>query len=83
MHTTLQHEIDSRRHHKGADDNHNVKIRGAMGFNNTDPVVQSTGYGMTNVSESKTGNADSVDVAALADIVGTLIVDLKATGIIG
>ena len=39
-------------------------------------------YAETNVTPDRTFDADTVAVAELADVVGTLIVDLRAAGII-
>ena len=39
-----------------------------------------TGYVMTNVTVPRTLNADSTSTAELADVLGTLIDDLKAAG---
>lgn len=54
-----------------------------VGFYGTAPAAQATGYTtFTNLSTDRTCDADTVAVAELADIVGTLIEDLKSTGII-
>ena len=39
-----------------------------------------TGYVMSNVTATRTLNADSTSTAELADVLGTLIDDLKAAG---
>jgi hypothetical protein len=44
--------------------------------------VENETYTETNVTESRTFDADTVTTAQLADIVGTLIVDLRAKGLI-
>ena len=43
----------------------------------------SIGWKPTNVTESRTFDADTVTTAELADIVGTLIEDLKERGLLG
>lgn len=70
--------------------NGNVTIKGGLihtgstvGFYGETPASQQTGYTtFANLSTDRTCDADTVLVAELADIVGTLIEDLKATGII-
>lgn len=55
-----------------------------IGFLGTAPTVKQTGYTtFTNLTTDRTCDADTVAVAELADIVGTLIEDLKAKGLIG
>jgi hypothetical protein len=50
---------------------------------NTAPTAVQTGYTtFTNLTTDRTCDADATSVAELADILGTLIVDLKAKGII-
>ena len=56
---------------------------GKVGFYGTTPVVQSSAYTTTNVTTDRTFNADSTTLNEMADVLGTLISDLKATGIIG
>jgi hypothetical protein len=56
---------------------------GGVGFYGTTPVVQSSAYSVTNVTTDRTYNADSTTINEVADVLGTLIADLKATGIIG
>lgn len=41
------------------------------------------GYLMTNVTATRSLNADSTTLAEVADVLGTLIDDLKATGRLG
>lgn len=61
----------------------NTKFVGSVGFNDTAPVAQPTGYTtFTNLVTDRTCDANATTVEELADILGTLIVDLKATGII-
>jgi hypothetical protein len=54
-----------------------------IGFFGTTPTARSTGWTtFTNLSVDKTCDADTVVIAELADIVGTLIEELKAKGLI-
>ncbi len=43
----------------------------------------SAAYTVTNVTTDRTFNADAATLNELADVVGTLIADLKARGVIG
>lgn len=55
-----------------------------VGFYDVTPTPRATGYStFANLTTDRTCDASSVTVAELADIVGTLIEDLKKTGIIG
>jgi hypothetical protein len=54
-----------------------------VGFYGVAPVARSAAYSPTNVTTDRSFNADSLTVNELADVVGTLINDLKLTGIIG
>jgi len=47
--------------------------------NQRQPLTPPT-YSVTNVTTDRTYNADTVAVAELADIVGTMIADLRAQG---
>jgi len=59
-----------------------VRISSTYGFGVT-PTAVATGYTtFSNLTTVKTCNADSTSVAELADILGTLIVDLKAKGVV-
>lgn len=60
-----------------------VRDDGAFAFAGGTVAVAQTGYTtFTNLVTDRTCNADATTVAELADILGTLIVDLKAKGII-
>ena len=48
-------------------------------FNN---LFGSAAYTTTNVTESRTFDADTVSTPDLADVVGTLIADLKSKGLL-
>jgi len=54
----------------------------AIGFYDTTPVAQSPLYTLSNVDSDRTYDADTVGVPELADVVGTLIADLKLLGLI-
>ena len=54
-----------------------------VGFYGITPVVRSASYSVSNVTADRTYNANVSSVDELADVLGTLIADLKATGIIG
>lgn len=54
-----------------------------VGFFGTAPVARQTGYtAFANLVTDRTCDADATTVAELADILGTLIEDLKALGLI-
>ena len=60
-----------------------VRADGAFAFKEGTVGVAQTGYTtFTNLTTDRTCDADTVTTAELADIVGTLIVDLKTKGII-
>jgi len=64
-------------------DNFAVRDDGAYAFRGGTVGLAQTGYTtFTNLTTDRTCDADTVTVAELADIVGTLIVDLKTKGII-
>lgn len=54
-----------------------------IGFWNATPVIQSTGWAMSNVTTDKVLDANSTTIDELADVVGTLIDQLKTYGILG
>jgi len=54
-----------------------------LGFYNTTPVAQSATYTPTNVTPDRAYDANSTSIDELADVLGTLIADLKLTGLIG
>ena len=47
------------------------------------PTQVSSGWAITNVTTDRAYNADSTTVAELADVLGTLIADLKTVGLLG
>jgi hypothetical protein len=59
-----------------------VAFRGRAGFNGTTPPASLGTYTLSNVTASRTGDTDTMNVAALADVVGTLIADLRLQGIV-
>lgn len=54
-----------------------------LGFWNATPVVQNTGWSVTNVTPDKTYDANSTTLDELADVLGTLIDTLKTYGLLG
>lgn len=65
-------EIDEALDHDGT----------TIGFFGTVPVPQSSAYTVTNVTTDRTYNAASTTVDILADVLGTLIADLQAYGLL-
>ena len=72
------------------DDSDNITLPGdinhdgtQIGFNGIPPVVQSTGWNITNVTPDKTFDADLTTMNELADVLGTLINFLKSRGDLG
>lgn len=68
----------------------NVEIDGALdhdgstlGFYGVTPTTRATGYTISNVSTDRAYDANNLTIHELADVLGTLINDLKLTGIIG
>lgn len=53
-----------------------------IGFYGTTPVARITGYTMTNVTQDRTLDANSYTTDEIADVLGTLITDLKTMGLI-
>ena len=56
---------------------------GKIGFFGATPTTQSAGWGVTNSQISKSFDADTVTLAELADVVGTLITELQNKGLLG
>ena len=54
-----------------------------VGFYGTAPVAQSAAYTPTNVTTDRAYDANSTTLDEVADVLGTLIADLQATGLIG
>jgi hypothetical protein len=54
-----------------------------LGLYGATPVAQSAAYTPTNVTTDRSYDANATTVDELADVLGTLIADLQATGIIG
>jgi|TARA_R110002020_G_scaffold48763_8_gene139009 hypothetical protein len=52
-------------------------------ISNTNLAANSSTYTMTNVTTDRTLDADSTTTAELADVLGTLITDLKNRGVLG
>lgn len=53
-----------------------------IGLFGTDPVVQVAAYTPTNVTPTRSYDADATSVAELADVVGTLIADIQTYGLV-
>lgn len=67
-------EIDGDLNHDGTN----------IGFHGATPVPRDTGWSVTNVTVTRSYDADTVTLAVLADVVGTLIENvLKARGDLG
>lgn len=61
-----------------------VGINGTkVGFFGASPSVQSTGWAVTNEASDKVYDADATTVDELADVLGTLIEELKSKGLVG
>lgn len=62
--------------------NGDFEATGGYGFNGESATAVQTGYTPTNVTTTRSFDADSVTLDGLADVVGTLIEDLKTKGLI-
>lgn len=58
-------------------------VGSSVGFYGAAPVVRSSAYTVTNVTTDRTLNTNATTVDELANVVGTLISDLKTMGLIG
>jgi hypothetical protein len=78
-------EIDQawRWKHVGGSPVFEITSGGQIGFHGVTPVARSTGWAVTNVTSDKVFDANATTVNELADVVGTLINDLIAKGILG
>jgi hypothetical protein len=56
---------------------------GKVGFFGATPNTQSLGWNTTNAQVTKSFDADTITLAQLADVVGTLIAEFKAKGLLG
>lgn len=54
-----------------------------IGFFGSAPVAKPSGYTISNVAADRTFDANSTTLDEVADVLGTLIADLKALGLIG
>lgn len=54
-----------------------------VGFYGTAPAAQSAAHTPTNVSTDRAYDANATTLSEIADVLGTLIADLQATGLIG
>lgn len=57
-------------------------FQGLPGFQGVSPPSSTGTYTPTNVTTDRAFDADTVAVAELADVVGTLIADLQALGLL-
>ena len=73
IHGTDELELDGALNHDGT----------TVGFYGVAPVARSAAYAPTNVTTDRAYDANATTVDELADVLGTLIADLQATGIIG
>lgn len=55
---------------------------GKLGFYGATPVVRAAAYTPTNVTPDRSYDADATSTAELADVLGTVIADLKAYGLL-
>lgn len=60
-----------------------TKLGSSLAFFGTAPISKITGYNITNLTTDRTYDANSTTINELADILGTLINDLKSYGLIG
>ena len=56
---------------------------GLLGFFGATPTSQSAGWGVTNLSPLKSYDANTITLEQLADVVGTLVTELKNKGLLG
>jgi Pectate lyase superfamily protein len=54
-----------------------------LGFYGVTPVVRTTGYNAANMTSDRSFDANSYTMDELADVLGNLVMDLKAMGLIG
>lgn len=56
--------------------------QGLPGFQGVAPPATTGTYTLTNVATLRTGDADTLTTAQVADVLGTLIADLRALGLV-
>lgn len=61
----------------------NVRLDAQVGFNGNTPVGKSSAYTVTNRVIDRSYNCNATTVAELADVLGTLILDLQTVGLLG
>jgi hypothetical protein len=61
----------------------NIASGANLGFFGATPVGQSSAYTPTNVTTDRAFDANSTTLDEIADVLGTLIADLQATGLLG
>jgi len=54
-----------------------------LGFYNATPIVQPSAYTTSNVTTDRTYDANATTLDEVADVLGTLIADLKSLGLVG
>ena len=57
-------------------------MQGLPGFQGVAPPASTGTYTLTNVTTLRTGDADALTTAQVADVLGTLIADLRALGLV-
>lgn len=57
-------------------------FQGLPGFQGVAPPASAGTYTLTNVTASRSGDADTMTAAQIADVLGTLIADLRLQGIV-
>jgi hypothetical protein len=72
VHVVPELEIDGALNHDGT----------TVGLYGVTPVVRSAAYTPTNVTTDRSYDANATSMDELADVLGTLVADLQATGII-
>lgn len=73
LHLVGELELDGALNHDGS----------TVGFYGVAPAARSAAYTASNVSTDRTYDANNTTVNELADVLGTLIADLKLTGLVG
>ena len=60
-----------------------LRLNNNVGFFNTAPQAQSAAYTPTNVTTDRSYDANATTLDEIADVLGTLIIDLQTYGLIG
>jgi len=81
--TTNSQALTNKSLGTGTDLTSDLKHTGTkIGLFGTAPVAQTAAYSITNVTPDRAYDANTVAIAELADVVGTLIADLKSYGVL-